>query len=182
MLLGSAGFFLLFLLAQPEVFIKKTDYNQNVIDYEFDSYMINISMLEFDKSGRLASKLDAVNTKRFKLTSRLEFEKPKLKYYASAKSVKPWQLKADKGASIDNGESAIFTDNVYAWKDLKDGKKNKLITEKLILYPNQQTVESDVKVRMISPNGESVGVGMKGNLETEVFELLSEVQGVYRGQ
>ena len=64
MLLGSAGFFLLFLLAQPEVFIKKTDYNQNVIDYEFDSYMINISMLEFDKSGRLASKLDAVKDRK----------------------------------------------------------------------------------------------------------------------
>lgn len=182
MLLGSVGVFLLFLLAQPEVFRKKPSYDSNAIDYRFDSYMINISMLEFDKSGRLASKLDAINTKRFKLTSRLEFEKPKLKYYPSAKSSKPWQLKADKGASINNGESAIFSDNVYAWKDLKDGGKNKLITEKLILHPDKQTVETDVKVRLIGPNGESVGVGMKGNLDTEIFELLSEVQGVYRGQ
>ena len=182
MLLGSAGGFLLFMLGQPEVFRKKTDYNQTTIDYKFDSYMINISLLEFHKSGRLASKLDAINTKRFKSTSRLEFEKPKLKYYASVESTKPWQLKADKGASINDGESAIFTDNVYAWKDIKNGKRNKIITEKLILHPNKQTVETDVKIRMINPNGESVGVGMRGNLDTEIFELLSEVQGVYRGQ
>ena len=45
-----------------------------------------------------------------------------------------------------------------------------------------QSVETDVKIRMISPNGESIGVGMRGNLDTEIFELLSEVQGVYRGQ
>ena len=63
MLLGFAGGFLLFMLGQPEVFRKKTDYNQTTIDYQFDSYMINITLLEFHKSGRLASKLDAINTK-----------------------------------------------------------------------------------------------------------------------
>jgi len=66
MLLGSAGFFLLFWFSQPDVFMNKTTYDSNAVDSRFDSYMVNITMLEFDKNGSLVSKLDALDTKHFK--------------------------------------------------------------------------------------------------------------------
>ena len=78
MLLSIAGIFLLFWLAQPEVFMKKTNYSSNAIDRKFDSYMLSISMLEFNKEGKLASKIEAANTSYFKESNRIKLNKPKL--------------------------------------------------------------------------------------------------------
>jgi len=182
MLLGAAGVFLLFWLAQPDAFMNKTNYDSNAVDSRFDSYMLNSTMLEFDKNGSLTSKLDALDTKHFKKTNRLEFDKPTLTYYTAIDSIRPWHLKADKGESTGDRESVLFRENVYAWKHLSDGGKNTLKTDKLILYPSKHTVETDHKVWMNGPNGESVGVGMQGNLEKGVFELLSKVRGIYHGR
>ena len=182
MFLGVTGIFLLFWVTQPEVFMKKTSYNSSVIDTKFDSYMLNISMLEFNKEGTLASKIEAANTSYFKTNNRLKFTKPKFTHYQTKDSIKPWHLKAAKGETTNDGKSILFKEDVYAWKDLTNGGKSEFRTEELILHPSKHTIETDHKVRVISPNGESVGVGMKGNLNTEVFKLLSEVQGVIHGR
>ena len=182
MLLGTAGIFLLFWFAQPEVFTKKPSYSSSAIDRKFDSYMLNISMLEFNKKGNLASKIEAANTSYFKESNRIKFNKPKLTYYQTEDSTRPWYLKAVKGETTNDGKNVIFREDVYAWKYLANGDKSEIKTEKLILHPSKHTIETDRKVRMISPNGESMGVGMEGNLDTEAFKLLSDVQGITHGR
>ena len=182
MLLSIAGIFLLFWLAQPEVFMKKTNYSSNAIDRKFDSYMLSISMLEFSKEGKRASKIEAANTSYFKESNRIKLNKPKLTYYQTQDSTRPWYLKADKGETANDGKNIIFRKDVCVWKYLANGDKSELKTEKLTLYPKTHTVKTDRKVKMISPNGESVGIGMEGNLDTEVFKLLSDVQGIIHGR
>ena len=57
--------------------------------------------------------------------------------------------------------------------------KNELRTDKLILFPEERTAETDKKVTITTPKGNTVGVGMHADLNKELFKLLSRVKGVH---
>ena len=182
MLLGSVSVFLLFWLSPPEVFLKKTSSDTNELP-NADSYMLNISKLDFDNHGTKTFSLAATEARHFKRTNRLELEQPKLISYSSQTgqqhSDQPWHMNAKTGTVLQDGEQAIFNGDVYAWQNLDNGKKNELRTDKLILFPEKRTAETDKKVTIKTPQGKTVGVGMQADLNKELFKLLSRVKGVH---
>ncbi|PCJ91093.1 MAG: LPS export ABC transporter periplasmic protein LptC [Porticoccaceae bacterium] len=178
MLLVSAGIFLLFWLSPPEAFLKKPSSNTGELP-KADSYMLNISKLDFGKDGSQAFFVEATEARHFRRSNRLELDQPKLVSYSSQNLTKPWHMTAETGTILKGGQRAIFKGSVYAWQNLENGKKNELRTEKLILFPNKHIAETDVKVTITTPRGETVGVGMWANLDNELFKLLSKVKGIH---
>lgn len=178
MLLGSVSVFLLFWLSPPEVFLKKPSRDTSELP-NADSYMLNISKLDFDNDGTKTFSLAATEARHFKHTNRLELEQPKLVSYGQQHSDQPWHMNAKTGTVLQSGEQAIFIGDVYAWQNLENGKKNELRTDKLILFPEERTAETDKKVTIKTPRGKTVGVGMQADLNKELFKLLSRVKGVH---
>jgi lipopolysaccharide export system protein LptC len=178
MLLGSTGIFLLFWLSPPEVFLKKPQSNTEELP-KADSYMLNITKLDFSENGTKAFLIKATEARHFRRSNRLELDQPKLVSYSPQNSDKPWHMNAEKGTILKGGKRATFNGNVYAWQNLENSKKNELRTEKLILFPDKHIAETDVKVTITTPRGETVGVGMWADLNNELFKLLSKVKGIH---
>ena len=181
MLLGSTGIFLLFWLSPPEAFLQKPASDTEELP-KADSYMLNISKLDFGKKGAKAFSLEATEARHFRRSNKLELDQPKLISYNQQQSDTPWHMNADKGTILKGGERATFQGNVYAWQDLESGGKNELRTDKLILFPDKHIAETDSKVTITTPRGETVGIGMWADLNSELFKLLSRVKGVHHVQ
>jgi len=181
MLLGAVSVFLLFWLSPPEAFLQKP--NDNIGDGEAlpkaDSYMLNISKIDYAKDGTKAFSLKSIEAHHFKRGNRLVLEKPKLISYNQKDAKHPWHMNAKKGTVLKGGERAIFTGDVYAWQNLDNDAKNELRTDKLILFPEERTAETDKKVTITTPKGNTVGVGMHADLNKELFKLLSRVKGIH---
>jgi len=182
MLLGSVSVFLLFWLSPPEAFLSKPRSDSSELP-KADSYMLNISKLDFDNHGAKTFSLKATEARHFKRTNHLEVEQPELVSYSPKTSQQhtdqPWHMNAKTGTVLNGGEQAVFNGDVYAWQILDNGKKNELRTDKLILFPKERTAETDKKVTIKTPNGKTVGVGMQADLNKELFKLLSRVKGVH---
>jgi len=181
MLLGAVSVFLLFWLSPPEAFLQKAAGNSDQGDElpKADSYMLNISKIDYGKDGAKAFSLKSIEARHFQQGNRLELEKPKLISYNQKDTEHPWHMNSEKGTVLKGGERAIFTGNVYAWQNLDNDKKNELRTDKLILFPEERTAETDKKVTITTPRGNTVGVGMHADLNKELFKLLSRVKGVH---
>ncbi len=181
MLLGAVSVFLLFWLSPPEAFLQKTtdNYDQGDELPKADSYMLNISKIDYAKDGSKAFTLKSIEARHFKRGNRLVLQKPKLISYNQKDTEHPWHMNAKKGTVLKGGERVIFTGDVYAWQNLDNATKNELRTDKLILFPEVRTAETDKKVTITTPKGNTVGVGMHADLNKELFKLLSKAKGVH---
>ncbi|TNE78278.1 MAG: LPS export ABC transporter periplasmic protein LptC [Gammaproteobacteria bacterium] len=179
MLLGSTGIFLLFWLSPPEVFLEQPTSDGEELP-KADSYMLNISMLTYNKNGDKANSMLATEARHFKRANRLEAENPDMMSFGKNPDDQPWHMTADKGTVLKGGEKAVFNGSVYAWQETGKGAKKELRTDKLILYPDTHVAETDRPVTIITEQGKTTGVGMWADLDAEIFRLLSKVKGVHR--
>lgn len=178
MLLGSAGIFLSFWLSPPEAFLEKpvTDSDERP---KADSYMLNIQKLDYSKKGGKAYSLKATEARHFRRNNRLELDQPQLVSYSQDNTEPPWHMTSKKGMAFNGGERVVLTGSVYGWQQLENNKKNELRTEKLILFPDKYTAETDLKVTITTPRGNTVGTGMWADLNQSLFRLLSRVKGLH---
>lgn len=181
MLLSFTGVFLLFWVSPPEVFLEKPVGEGEDLP-KADSYMLNISMLTYDKNGDKANSMLATEARHYKRGNRLEAENPDMISYNQRAEEQPWHMTAKKGTVLNGGERAIFTGSVYAWQEAGDGGKKELLTEKLILYPDKHIAETNSPVTIITAQGKTTGVGMWADLNTDVFKLLANVKGTHRAR
>ncbi len=181
MLLGSSGIFLLFWLSPPEVFLEKPISDSDGLP-KADSYMFNISMLTYSKTGEKANSMLATEARHFKRANRLEVEKPDMVSFGKTADDQPWHMTAEKGTVIKGGEQAVFTGSVYAWQTVSPSEKKELTTEKLVLYPETHIAETDRHVTITTGQGKTTGVGMWSDLDAEIFKLLANVKGIHRAR
>ncbi|WP_461517404.1 LPS export ABC transporter periplasmic protein LptC [Porticoccus sp.] len=179
MLVGSAGIFLLFWLSPPEVFLTKPAISEEELP-KADSYMLNISMLNYNKEGKKSSSVLASEARHFNRGNRLEMENPNMVSYGKQPAEQPWHMSANKGNILKGGEKAIFTGSVYAWQQATASNKKELHTNKLILYPDTHIAETTSPVTIITEQGKTTGTGMWADLNAEIFKLLANVKGVHR--
>lgn len=181
MLLGAAAVFLLFWLSPPEIFLKSPVSDTEELP-KADSYMLNITKLDFDSDGTQVFQLDATEARHYNSDNLLELEQPTLISFHPTESEQPWHIRANQGTVTNDGARAVFQGQVYAWQLLNNDKKNELETEKLIVHPHERTTETDAKVTITTPRGNTVGIGMKSDLNKETFSLHARVRGIYHAQ
>ena len=178
MLLVSSGIFLLFWLSPPEVFLDKPVSSTEEIP-KADSYMINIKKWDYGKTGAKVHSLIASEARHFSRGNRLELDKPNLVTLNLGSSSQPWRMNSEKGTILKGGKKAVFKGNVYAWQNINNHNKNELRTNRLVVFPDKQTAETQSRVTITTPRGKTTGVGMEADLKNEQFKLLSKVKGVH---
>lgn len=194
LLIAACGGFLLFWISAPEVFIASSK-SSATTDTSADSYMKNIDTLSFNEQGQKASRVQAARADHFNAVDRMDFLQPVMTAFNTdnggsggsgkkegttdtTKGKAPWHMKSAKGSIFENGSRAEFTGNVFAWQ--KNGKiDNQVHTEKLTVYPEKHTAETQVRVSIVSEQGKTTGVGMRADLNAKRFKLLSKVKGVH---
>lgn len=178
MLISSAGVFLSFWLSPPEAFLQKPTSDTETLP-KADSYMLNIQKVDYGTEGFKAYSLKATEARHFRRKNRLELDLPQLVSYNPDKPESPWHITAKKGTAYNGDERVVLKGDVYAWQQLEKNTKNELRTEKLILFPNKYTAETDLKVTITTPRGTTVGTGMWTDLNQSLFRLLSRVKGLH---
>ncbi len=179
MLLISTGIFLLFWLSPPEVFLEKPVSTKDALP-KADSYMLKIKKQDYGKTGTKIHSLEASEARHFRRGNRLELDQPDLVTFNLNTAPQPWHMKADKGTILKGGEKAVFKGNVYAWQYTSNKNKNELRTDRLVVFPDKHTAETESPVTITTPRGKTTGVGMQADLKNEQFKLLSKVKGVHR--
>jgi LPS export ABC transporter protein LptC len=144
------GVFLSFWLSPPEVFLKKPVSDTEELP-KADSYMLNIHKVDYGTKGAKAYSLKATEARHFKRNNRLELDRPQLVSYNQDNAEPPWHMTSKKGTAYNGDERVVLKGDVYAWQQLEKNAKNELHTEKLILFPNKYTAETDLEVTIITP-------------------------------
>ncbi len=174
------GMLVLFWDSPPEVFREKKPATADIELPTADGYMLNTETLQHDKQGHISYNLKTEQIRYFESGQRFELDKPRIVATDIDNPDKPWHLDANSGEIARGGEEITLTDNVYARQKLTPQSKNELLTSQLIYLPDQNTLKSQRKVTIITPQGKTTGVGMNANLKQERYELLSEVKGTHR--
>ena len=140
-----------------------------------NSYMINSETRKFDEQGQLTFVLNTNRGQYFKNQNKFVMDEPRMKANGNTSAQPPWRLSANTGVIFSHGERIVLRGKVHAWQQAPTGNTD-LNTSLLTYYPDSNVAETKRKVTMTSPGTRITGVGMKADLEQQLFQLLAKVK------
>lgn len=161
-----------FWTTPPEVFLKQSTTTADVP--KANTYMLDTETRQFDQQGNLAYRLTTDKSEHFTSAKRFVLEQPKITAFYT--DTLPWTLSSRQGVVENSGEQISLTGDVEGRQTQKSGEDFVLQTSKLLFYPEKKFAETDKPVTITTPSVTSTGTGMKADLSTEQFELLSNVR------
>ncbi|GGO82864.1 lipopolysaccharide export system protein LptC [Marinobacterium nitratireducens] len=143
-----------------------------------DFYLRDARIQQFDADGRLHQQLQSPELEHYPEPGLLQASEPRIEL-ARKGSEGRISIEAAEGMLMDSNERVDLSGDVRLHDETADGPGLRLETSSLTLLPQQQYAETDARVRILAPGGETRGRGMKAYLEERKVELLSEVEGRY---
>lgn len=133
--------------------------------------------ISFGEDGAPRYRIYAEQMEFFEQLKHTTFSKPKILVYPDP--TQPiWQIVADH-ATVQQQQTVTLNDNVVI-KNLSRGEYVRdLITERLEIDLQSETMSSDQPVTVYGPSYELYGVGMDGDLANEIVTLLDDIEAVY---
>jgi lipopolysaccharide export system protein LptC len=174
MIVVALVIFVIFWDSPPEVFLNKDKTPEATLPTA-NSYMINSETQNFDEQGRQSFVLKTSRGQFFKNLNRFIMDKPRMRADGDMSEQLPWHMSANSGVVFDRATRVVLRGKVRAWQVAPTGN-TELNTSALTLYPDSNIVETDRKVTLRSPGTRISGIGMKANLEQQLFQLLSKVK------
>lgn len=174
MIVVALVIFVIFWDSPPEVFLNK-DKTPVAALPQANSYMINSETRNFDEQGRLSFVLNTSRGQFFKNQNKFVMDQPRMKADGDTSAQPPWRLSANTGVVFSRGEHIVLRGKVHAWQEAPTGNTD-LNTSLLTYYPDSNIAETDRKVTITSPGTRITGVGMKADLEKQLFQLLAKVK------
>ena len=162
-----------FWISPPESFFKPTATSADVP--KASTYMLNTDTRQFDEQGQLSYRLTSDRSEHFTATQHFILEKPRITSFQG--DARPWTLESDSGVVEKKQGSTLLTGNVVGHHFRNDGATITLETPSLLFYPEKQYAESDKTVTISIPGANTSGVGLKADLKSGQYELLSKVKG-----
>ncbi len=151
------------------------------IDRYPDAYLFDMESREFNQEGRTHYTVRAFSALYYSGEPRPDghavFSRPRLTFYGEGRP--PWQLRADTGRGDPGGERLSLSSNVRLWQAEGDTDIAELLTEELHINLRARYAETGKTVTMRSEQSLTTAVGLRAFLDTEVVELLSEVESIY---
>lgn len=137
----------------------------------------------FDQSGQLSYEFFSREMLHYRKNANLTQEddfttmtQPELTLYTEGQ---PWRVLAKNGRITEFGAKLTLSGEVTIWQTQDNGDTTKLITERLVLYPQSKRIDTEQAVEIRSPLGTMTAIGMEVNLETRNIKLLEQVRGHY---
>lgn len=143
-----------------------------------DYYVENFTATTLDQSGFPTRRLDAAYMAHYPETDTHELTDPYLVLFAELAT--PWHVRSERGWLSPDGEDMLLLGKVHIWRNDSSGNRQVDIrTENLRVLPGTEYGETDERVVITTPSGESQGVGMRAWMGESRLELLSQVRTVY---
>lgn len=143
-----------------------------------DSYMRDTTTMKYSPQGFAAYRLEAESSLYFSREDRFEFTAPELTAVRDGGDRSPWHLTALTANTSKGGEQVILDGEVHAWQQVKSGR-NEMTTTRLTFNPQRNLAQTDAKVELRTPSGQTTGVGLKADFEAGIYQLLSQVRGTH---
>ena len=146
-----------------------------------DSFMTNVHAIKINEFGKQRYLLISPKTTNYLKNNTTIFESPF--FIINNDNEPPWHIKAVNGKTLQGIDKVILWDNVTI-RQLpgKNSRNIKLITSKLIIYPNKSFVETNKPVTISQPGSIVHAVGMQADLNKNYIKLLSKTHGQYGGK
>ena len=148
----------------------------------FNGHGPDLTMEEFEvttmgEEGSPLRRLSAAYMAHFPDTGTKELTRPHLVVYRD--QGEPWNVASERGwVSADNNELMLLG-KVDIWRNSADGRREIHIeTEDLRVLPDQEYAETELPVRLSTPESLTRGTGMRAYLGESRVQLLSQVKTV----
>lgn len=176
----SAIFFGFSFSANPQ---KNIEINEDTSQFP-QFYMKDVTSREFEPNGKLRYQMSTPAITHYQLnlhTPSLEdytsIEHPQLTFYRDEQA--PWNIQASEGRSERNGEQIQLLNRVVISQQSDTQGLIEIITESLMVKPEQQFVETDKAVKITAKQTQIDAVGLQADLSTSQLQLNSQVDAVY---
>ncbi|MBK8187145.1 MAG: LPS export ABC transporter periplasmic protein LptC [Cellvibrio sp.] len=176
----SAIFFGFSFSANPQ---KNIEINEDTSQFP-QFYMKDVTSREFEPNGKLRYQMSTPAITHYQLnlhTASLEdytsIEHPQLTFYRDEQA--PWNIQASEGRSERNGEQIQLLNRVVISQQSDTQGLIEIITESLMVKPEQQFVETDKAVKITAKQTQIDAVGLQADLSTSQLQLNSQVDAVY---
>ncbi|MEE9452565.1 MAG: LPS export ABC transporter periplasmic protein LptC, partial [Gammaproteobacteria bacterium] len=95
-------------------------------------------------------------------------------------SEQPWEIQSVHGRTENNNEKITLWQDVVLYQAASaDQPESTITTSKLDHYPQENMAETDQPITFQQPGVVVNSIGMRAYLDTEIIDLLAEVNGYY---
>jgi len=158
---------------------------------DYDYSMTNLTRVRFDPGGEPRDWMWARQWTQYREPRRTVMEKPML--LISRNDQAEWFVSADNGAMTWPGgrgneqdgqdeqdeQRVELNNNVLIFHVDSEKQETRAYTDYLEVYPEARRFSTPSEVRIVTRDGRFFSTGVKGDLDTDVIQLLSGVRGYY---
>ncbi|AUH73301.1 LPS export ABC transporter periplasmic protein LptC [Legionella sainthelensi] len=144
-----------------------------------DTTIAHVTVRQFNQKGTLTNLLTAPLMQHIQKGNVYLFENPHI-IVSQDEQQPPWDIRSEKGKSIDGGKQVTFLGNVIVHQ--KRGSKSQestLKTEEVTYFPKEKKAISNVLVTYEQSGNIIQSTGMNAYLDEKRVELLHRARGSY---
>ena len=156
------------------VFMEDANRDLNIANH----FLNDFSMMETNKDGVRDWKLDGKRLEKYPQSERSEVFSPFMKIFNQDKSY--WVITASHALDPNSlFESIYLTGNVVFNKvGLNNSNEVRINTERAIIYPSREFIETDEFAKITTPTSETTGNGVIANIKEGYVEILSNAKRI----
>lgn len=171
LVLGGVGYY--WGLGRPQPLRTATEETRRP-DYEAG----NILFMESGKDGKLSRRLEAPSLRHFSSPDdQTEIDNPVMRLYADGREA--WKLQAARGVSLQGSKEIRLDGGVIAERRDPEAVPLRFTTPSLTSWPDEERLQSNSGIHLVSPQGEISGQTLQASLRTSTVEINQNVTGTY---
>jgi LPS export ABC transporter protein LptC len=148
---------------------------------EYDAYAIGVTSVLYNAQGRVEYTLDAARQTHY-LDNTTVLETPFVRLHQASGAL--WNIMAGSGRihAVEGGDAIERLDlqtGVEVFQIDQLGQRMQLNTEFLSVYPQTQTMSTELAVTMVTDSLQQDAVGMRADLQQDQLTFLGQVRGRY---
>jgi LPS export ABC transporter protein LptC len=166
------------LLEVPSVLLPEP---QPLLALAYDAYATGVTSVLYNAQGRIEYTLDAAEQIHY-LDNTTVLESPFVRLYQETGAL--WNIMASSGRihAAEGGDTIERLDlqtNVEVYQIDELGRRMSLSTEFLSVFPQTQTMSTDLAVSMVTDTLQQSATGMRADLRQDQLTFLGQVRGRY---
>jgi lipopolysaccharide export system protein LptC len=144
-----------------------------------DYQLYDFDLIVLEKDGSEAFTLRAPHMARQPGDQSMSLETPLFLFPAGDDAQDRWEVRALEGWVSPDGDRITLTREVRAQGPGSGGNRARLETESLDVFPRTDEASTDQRVTIVDGRSTIRGLGLRVNLATKRYVLLSEVESRY---
>jgi len=154
---------------------------QPLLPVEYDAYATGVSSVLYNADGRVEYTLEAAEQTHY-LDNTTLLESPYVRLHQASGA--RWNIMASSGRihAAEGGDTIERLDlqtNVEVYQIDELGRRMSLSTEFLSVFPQTQTMSTDLAVSMVTDTLQQSATGMRADLQQDQLTFLGQVRGRY---